>query len=114
MSRRKPRRGVPARATRDTPVLVTTRLTSITGRISMLLAARWMLPVILLVALALRVGHLLALQSTLWFEQLDLDPLYFDEWGQRIAAGDWIGNRMFFVDPLYPYFLGGLYAVFGH
>jgi 4-amino-4-deoxy-L-arabinose transferase-like glycosyltransferase len=69
---------------------------------------------ILSVALAIRVGHIAALRSTLWFEHLDLDPRYFDEWGRRIAAGDWMGSGVFFVDPLYPYLLGALYWLFGH
>src|SRR5262249_3878318 len=43
-----------------------------------------------------------------------LDHRYYDEWAQRILAGDWSGGtRPFWVDPLYAYFLAGLYAVFG-
>jgi 4-amino-4-deoxy-L-arabinose transferase-like glycosyltransferase len=76
--------------------------------------APWVFPLILSVALALRVGHISALRSTLWFDHLDLDARYFDEWGSRIAAGDWMGSRVFFVDPLYPYLLGVLYWLFGH
>ncbi len=89
-------------------------MASIVARCRDLLASRWALPAICALALALRVGHLVALRSTLWFDNLDLDPRYFDEWGKTIAAGDWLGDRMFFVDPLYPYFLGALYSVFGH
>lgn len=71
-------------------------------------------PFILMLALAVRLGHIFALRSTLWFDHLDLDPRYFDEWAVHIAAGDWMGSRMFFVDPLYPYFLGAVYTLFGH
>ena len=46
--------------------------------------------------------------------ELDLDPRYFDQWGVRIASGDWLGDRVFFVDPLYPYVLGVTYRLFGH
>jgi len=56
----------------------------------------------------------MALRSTLWFNNLDLDPAYYDAWAQRIAAGDWLGSQPFFVDPFYAYFLGTLYALFGH
>ena len=34
-------------------------------------------------------------------------------WAQRLAAGDWIGSDVFYQAPLYPYFLGGLYAALG-
>ena len=76
--------------------------------------APWVYPLILSVALAVRMSHIVALRSTLWFDHLDLDPRYFDEWGRRIAAGDWMGSQVFFVDPLYPYLLGTLYWLFGH
>jgi 4-amino-4-deoxy-L-arabinose transferase-like glycosyltransferase len=75
---------------------------------------RWCLPVVLLVAFGLRLWHLLALRSTVWFDHLDLDPAYFDELGKRIASGQWTSSRPFFVDALYPHFLGTVYAVFGH
>ena len=72
------------------------------ARLRELSTAPWVFPLILSVALAIRVSHIAALRSTLWFDHLDLDPRYFDEWGSRIAAGDWMGSRVFFVDPLYP------------
>lgn len=62
----------------------------------------------------LRLVHLATIQDSPFFSRLMLDPLFYDEWGRRIAAGDWLGDRPFFQDPLYPYFLGALYAVFGH
>ena len=79
-----------------------------------LLTAPAAFPLIMMLALTVRIGHILALRSTLWFDHLDLDPRYFDEWAVRIAGGEWIGSQMFFVDPLYPYFLGAVYALFGH
>jgi 4-amino-4-deoxy-L-arabinose transferase-like glycosyltransferase len=69
---------------------------------------------IVVLGVSLRLAHFAALRSTLWFDNLDLDPAYYDAWAQRIAAGDWLGSQLFFVDPLYAYFLGGLYALFGH
>lgn len=88
--------------------------TRVTRRVGELLRSRGVLPGVLVLALSLRIGHIVALRSTLWFDNLDLDPAYFDEWGKRIAAGDWMGSHMFFVDPLYPYFLGLTYTFFGH
>jgi 4-amino-4-deoxy-L-arabinose transferase-like glycosyltransferase len=75
---------------------------------------RHALLVILLLAAALRALHLWALSRTLWWNHLDLDPKAYDEWAQRIAAGDWVGTRPFFVDPLYAYFLAALYKLTGH
>ncbi|MFN2426486.1 MAG: tetratricopeptide repeat protein [Candidatus Binatia bacterium] len=83
------------------------------SRLETLLAARWVLPAVLVLAAVFRIAHVMALSTTPFFDHLGLDPLVYDEWGQRIAAGDWIGTRIFYQDPLYPYFLGVLYAVFG-
>lgn len=69
---------------------------------------------LLLVALALRSIHLWTVRDSPFFSILYIDPLWYDEWGQRIAAGQLIGDRPFFLDPLYPYFLGAIYALFGH
>ena len=32
----------------------------------------------------------------------------------RLVSGDWIGSDVFYQAPLYPYFLGVVYAIFGH
>src|SRR5262249_8488824 len=37
----------------------------------------------------------------------------YDEKAWRIAGGDWLGDAVFYQDPLYPYFLAALYRVFG-
>lgn len=67
----------------------------------------------LAVAAALRVAHVLALRPTPWFDHLVVDPGFYDAWAVRIAAGDWLGTRAFYTDPLYPYLLGALYALVG-
>jgi tetratricopeptide (TPR) repeat protein len=69
---------------------------------------------LLLVALVLRVVHLLTVRDSPFFRILYIDPGYYDEWGLRIAGGELVGARPFFLDPLYPYFLGAIYALFGH
>jgi 4-amino-4-deoxy-L-arabinose transferase-like glycosyltransferase len=72
-------------------------------------------PVLLFcVALALRLSHLATVRESPFFTRLWLDLAFFDEWAQRIAAGDWLGSTLFYQDPLYPYFLGTLYAILGH
>src|SRR5262245_60041509 len=65
------------------------------------------------VATALRVAHVLALRGTPWFDHLVVDPEYYDAWAQRIAAGEWMGDRVFYMDPLYPYVLALVYRIFG-
>lgn len=41
------------------------------------------------------------------------DGLAYHEWAQRIAAGEWIGQGVFYQAPLYPYFLAIIYSVLG-
>jgi len=70
---------------------------------------------ILIVALAaaLRLAYTLGSRSSPFFDHLDLDTKFYDSWARRIAAGDWVGHEVFFMGPLYPYFLGMVYKVFG-
>ncbi|MFO8071316.1 MAG: glycosyltransferase family 39 protein [Polyangia bacterium] len=42
-----------------------------------------------------------------------VDPEVYHRWASRIAGGDWIGDEVFFLSPLYPYFLSAIYALFG-
>ena len=37
----------------------------------------------------------------------------YDQWARRLSGGDWIGSDVFYQAPLYPYFLGVIYAIFG-
>lgn len=75
----------------------------------------WIWPLVLcLAALALRLAHLLTIRDSPFFSYLMLDNLMYDEWGMRIAAGDWLGQGPFFQDPLYAYLLGVEYSLFGH
>lgn len=41
------------------------------------------------------------------------DARAFDQWGQAIAAGDWVGQGVFYQAPGVSYVLGSLYALFG-
>ncbi len=65
-------------------------------------------------ALALRVIYLAQIQSIPLFYHLAGDGRTYDDWAQRIAAGDWLGQGVFYQAPLYPYFLGALQILFGH
>jgi len=64
-------------------------------------------------ALLLRLVHLVTVRRSPLFDHLFIDPKMYDEWGQRIAAGHLLGEAPFFLDPLYPYFVGAVYAVTG-
>lgn len=42
-----------------------------------------------------------------------IDEKSYDAWARAIADGDWIGQGVFFQEPLYPYALGTLYSIVG-
>jgi len=66
------------------------------------------------VALAVRLLYLFQIESIPLFYFLAGDGRVYDEWAQRIAAGDWLGKEVFYQAPLYPYFLGLLQFILGH
>ena len=68
---------------------------------------------IFVVALAVRLIHIWQLRSSPFFDTLLGDANGYDLWAQRLAAGDWVGSEVFYQAPLYPYFLGVVYALFG-
>jgi tetratricopeptide (TPR) repeat protein len=65
------------------------------------------------VAFLLRLIYILQLRSSPLFNTLIMDELYHDEWARSLASGNWLGHEVFFRAPLYPYFLGILYRLFG-
>jgi tetratricopeptide (TPR) repeat protein len=65
-------------------------------------------------ALAVRIVHVWFLRNSPFFGVLMGDSKSYDEWAQRIARGAWFGGEVFYQAPLYPYFLGVVYAVAGH
>jgi predicted membrane-bound mannosyltransferase len=69
---------------------------------------------IVLLAFALRLTYVLQLRSSPLFEHPQMDELYHDQWAQAIAAGETFNQGPYFRAPLYPAFLGAVYAVFGH
>ena len=40
-----------------------------------------------------------------------IDEASYDTWAAELAHGDWLGREVFFQEPLYPYFLGVVYAL---
>jgi tetratricopeptide (TPR) repeat protein len=66
------------------------------------------------VALALRIIYFLQVRSSYpGWDTPTIDPLYHDLWAKQIASGDLLGTGPFFRAPLYAYFLGAIYAIFG-
>jgi len=73
---------------------------------------RWALAVLLLVALVLRLSavHDYGFQHP-HAESPVIDEASYDAWALEIAAGEWVGDEVFFQEPLYPYALATVYAV---
>jgi tetratricopeptide (TPR) repeat protein len=74
--------------------------------------APWALAIFAL-ALALRLLHLWQLRASPFLEVTLGDAAAYHAWARRLAAGDWLGSEVFYQAPLYPYFLGVLYATLG-
>ncbi len=53
------------------------------------------------------------MRDSVFFDVLVCDGRQYDAWGRRLAAGDWLGSEVFYQTPLYPYFLGLIYATVG-
>jgi tetratricopeptide (TPR) repeat protein len=75
---------------------------------------RALLVAVLALGAVLRAVHLVRMRGSPFFDALILDAREYDAWAQRIASGELIGPRAFWIDPLYAYVLGGVYAVLGH
>ncbi|MBI2002465.1 MAG: glycosyltransferase family 39 protein [candidate division NC10 bacterium] len=79
---------------------------------------RWKrtVPVVALLALALlyRLWILFSIKDYPVLAVPAADSAMFDAWARDIAQRSFWGDEVFFFDPLYPYFLGIFYALFGH
>ncbi len=74
--------------------------------------ARWSL-FVFAVALAARALELWELSDLRYFDLKLGDGRVYHLWAQEIAAGDWVGDRVFYQAPLYPYFLAVVYRIGG-
>ncbi|MFC1654910.1 glycosyltransferase family 39 protein, partial [Myxococcota bacterium] len=72
-------------------------------------------PLVVGLAFLLRLIHLLEVMDTPFFQHLHTDPFMYHHWAVRITEGDWAGrsNPVFYLGPLYPYFLAVIYSIFG-
>src|SRR5512140_3318991 len=73
---------------------------------------RWPL-VILLVAFAVKLVLVLQTRDALYVKVPIMDARDYDQMAQQIAAGNLMRHQAFFMGPLYPYFLGLIYSLFG-
>src|SRR5262245_22820041 len=64
-------------------------------------------------ALIVRIIHLWQIRQAPFFTLLMGDAAGYDAWARAIEAGDWRGHEVFYQSPLYPYWLGLLYRLFG-
>src|SRR6188474_1319259 len=73
---------------------------------------RWPL-VILAVAFLLKLVFVLQSRDALYVRVPIMDARDYDTMAQHIAQGNLLRQQAFFMGPLYPYFLGLIYALFG-
>lgn len=73
----------------------------------------WWLVAIMVVAVAIRVIHLIDYHALPDWSQLKMDHWYHHHWAQSIAGGNISGDTTYFRAPFYVYCLGALYSVFG-
>ena len=64
-------------------------------------------------ALALKLVFVLQSADALYVRVPLMDCRYYDEMAQDIAKGNLVRDEAYFMGPLYPYFLGLVYAIFG-
>ncbi len=65
------------------------------------------------VAVAVRLIYFLSFQNSPLAGYVELDHLYYLQWAQQIADGEWLGSEVFEQAPLYPYLVGSLFRVVG-
>jgi 4-amino-4-deoxy-L-arabinose transferase-like glycosyltransferase len=77
------------------------------------LSDRTFLAITLGAALILRLWHWQSFSHYAWFDFLGLDSKYYDDWARHILGNGLQGKDPYFMGPLYPHVLAGVYAVFG-
>lgn len=84
--------------------------------------SRWKSPyiylgIILIFAFSLRLFYLLEFRQTVFFNaslMKGMDQRTFDIWAEKIVKNPWVGDgKIFYMAPGYPYFVAGIYKMFG-
>ncbi|NIP83779.1 MAG: tetratricopeptide repeat protein, partial [Gemmatimonadetes bacterium] len=68
---------------------------------------------VFVLALVVRLLHVWSIADAPFFALRVGDAADHHQLGLAAAAGDWLGSEVFFHAPLYPYFLGVVYSLFG-
>ncbi len=68
---------------------------------------------LVLIALIPRALFLFQAVEVPLFDSFYLDSASYDRWAQRLAGGEWMGERPFHMAPVYPYILGVYYKLAG-
>jgi len=66
------------------------------------------------ISFLVRLAYIIHLKDTPIWDAMMIDAGLYDRWGMEIASGEWIGKNVFYDPPLYAYFLGVTYKLFGH
>jgi 4-amino-4-deoxy-L-arabinose transferase-like glycosyltransferase len=64
-------------------------------------------------AAALRAAYVASVADEPSVRYPSLDALAYHRWALAIQEGEWLGDRIYYQDPIYPLFLAGLYTLFG-
>ena len=72
---------------------------------------RWLIAILVL-AYLLRIGVALEYQASHpWADRPVIDEASYERWALEVASGDFVGDGVFFQEPLYPYALGLVFAL---
>ena len=70
---------------------------------------------VLLIAVTIRSVYFLEYRANVpYYSCVIVDSYYYDLWAQRVAEGKGYGKMPYYMAPLYPYILAGIYKLFGH
>jgi tetratricopeptide (TPR) repeat protein len=84
------------------------------GGISRLWSDGSLFAAVVVLAFVVRLVYLFQIESIPLFYHLPGDPRTYDEWARHIAAGEGLGQGVFYQTPLYPCFLALLQIILGH
>ncbi len=74
---------------------------------------RWLWGALFAAALVLRLAYFFEVRGDILFGSLLFDSQYYDAWARSLLSKGWLGNGIYFVSPLYAYFLAVVYALGG-
>jgi len=73
----------------------------------------WILGAILLLAFCLRLVYVLQMSASPYFDEPQVDQRFYVEWGREIAHGHTSPEGVYLRAPLYAWWLGAQFALFG-